>query len=96
MSNPDSFDCSTCKWGKFCDSSNPAPSEIFEIKVRGYDVKQKTCFLPEVDRDAVHWLKLYGNYKDGYLLNSGGISSQPAPYLEAMRFIKWLTTQESQ
>ena len=95
-SNRDAFDCKNWKWGKHCDASNPASSEIFEIRLPGYDVKQSTCFLPETDKEPLFWLKLYGNYKDGHLLNSGGISNQPAPYMEAMRFIKWLVTQESE
>lgn len=95
-SNKDAFDCANCKWGKHCDASNPASSEIFEIRLPGYNIKQKTCFLPEYDVDSSLWLRLYGNYKDGHLLNAGGISNQPAPYLEAMRLITWLVMQESE
>lgn len=96
MANGDAFDCKTCRWGRHCDKNNPAPSDIFEIRLKGYNIRQNTCFLPEVDRDASFWLKLYSNYLDGHLINDGGISSQPATYMEAMRFIKWLTMQTSE
>lgn len=96
MANPDAFECKKCRWGKHCDSKNPAASDIFEIRLPGYHIKQNTCFLPEYDSDSAHWLKLYSSYKDGHLLKSGGISDQPAPYIEAMRFIKWLQMQGSE
>jgi len=93
-SNPDDFDCNKCRWGRHCDKDNPAPNDIFEIKVPGYEIRQNTCFLTEYDRDSDFWLRQFSAYNSGFLLKKGGAGDQPAPYMQAMRLIKWLGTQE--
>ena len=92
--NLDSFNCAKCRWGRHCNKSNPAPYEIFEIKLDGLNIKQNTCFLPEVDNDSLFLLKMHSHYIDGHLMNQGGVANQGAYYLQAMRFIGWLKTQE--
>ena len=52
------------------------------------------CFLTDLDNDSMYWLKMYSHYSAGHLLNSGGIADQPAVYLQSMRLIAWLQTQE--
>ena len=92
--NRDSFDCNTCRWGRHCDKSNPAGSDIFEIKLDGENIKQNTCFLPEVDKESLFYIRLHSSYSDGHLFKSGGIADQPAHYMQAMRLINWLKMQE--
>jgi len=37
--------------------------------------------------DAIEFMRLYGHYKNGFLLNGGGIFQQPALYTEVMEII---------
>ena len=45
------------------------------------------CPRTMVTDDSSHLLSLFGHYKAGHLMNAGGISDQPALYMDAMRVI---------
>jgi hypothetical protein len=39
------------------------------------------------DGDAAPWIELYGHYTAGHLYQAGGVSDQPAIYMQVMRLI---------
>jgi hypothetical protein len=47
------------------------------------------CPRRATTEDSRGWIALYAHYKDGHLLRSGGLFSQPAIYLEAMRIVQF-------
>jgi len=46
-----------------------------------------SCSANLIQSDHYLYLQLYALYKDGFLLHEGGISDQPARYIQAMRII---------
>ena len=51
------------------------------------ETRSTTCPWPQVTPCARMLVELYEHYKNGFLLEAGGIIDQPAWYTEAMRFI---------
>lgn len=51
--------------------------------------KSRTCPRRLVTAESEMWLSLYPHYRAGHLYRDGGVSQQPALYLEAMRHIDY-------
>ncbi len=79
------FDCDKCKWGRHCDSSNPAP--VSQWVIPGV-IESNTCLKPMVTESTNYLLRLYMHYKNGLLPLSGGLLDQPAGFLRAMEIIE--------
>ena len=45
-------------------------------------VSSKTCLLPMITDATQSYFKLYHHYKNGVLVESGGLYDQPSKYLE--------------
>jgi len=46
-----------------------------------------TCRANLINPDHIKYLQLYALFKDGFLLEAGGVMHQPAIYIQAMRII---------
>lgn len=85
--NPQDFNCPRCspseQKGKGCTEDAPIPRrwQIDEDTYQRCPVKLVTAF-------TWHCIELYGHYKSGFLLQSGGIIDQQAKYLRIMRVIQ--------
>lgn len=79
------YDCATCKWGRHCDDSNPAPTDNW-FEIPGV-IKSGTCLLPMITPQSRYLLRLYGHYKNRLLPYAGGLLNQPNYYIEAMEHI---------
>lgn len=85
----DQFDCSTCRWGRHCDSSNPAPFAKFVIQIDGKPfLESRTCFLPMITPESGRFMRLHWHYKNRFLPHAGGICDQSNLYVEAMEVIE--------
>ena len=88
--NHKQFDCATCTH-HHCDldGSRPGsrgPSSYEQWEVKGV-IKSKTCLLPLITAFTHECLRLYRHYKNGVLLQSGGLYNQPNKYIKAMGVI---------
>ncbi len=54
---------------------------------RGKKEKHRTCPANIAETDLIPILNLYSAYQDGFLWAAGGISSQPAAYVQAIQLI---------
>lgn len=85
--NSQDFNCPQCspfdKKDKGCTKDTPIPRrwEIGGGVYRRCPVKLVTAF-------TWHCIELYGHYKNGFLLQSGGIIDQQAKYLQIMQIIQ--------
>ena len=61
--------------------------DVIEPNLRG-EYRTKWCAANIVDPLHFIYLKLYSAYKEGYLLNEGGLSDQPAIVIEAINIIE--------
>lgn len=88
------FNCAKCPWGanargKHCDESNPADFAKFVIEIGGRPFMASTsCFLPKITPASRALLRLHMHYRNGLLAQAGGISDQPALYVEAMELLE--------
>ena len=57
-------------------------------------IESDVCLLPMVSSDSVDFINLYSHYKNRILFQAGGISDQPAPYMEAMQLIHSIGSKE--
>jgi hypothetical protein len=48
------------------------------------------CPRKAITPESRAWLALYSHYENGHLFTDGGISHQPALYLEAMTMIRFI------
>lgn len=85
VQEPGKFDCNTCTWGRYCDASNPAPFEQWEVPA--INMKSAVCLKPMVTEHSHALLRLWRHYRAGILPYSGGIMNQPTAYIEAMELI---------
>ena len=83
--NRKDFDCKSCKWGRHCDDSNPAPMAQFVLPGIA---ESRTCFLPMISERSLHYIRLHKHYTNGVLAKDGGLLSQPAAYIAAMDTIE--------
>lgn len=82
---PKPFNCKACKWGKFCDSSNPAPFDMWVIE----DViTSRTCILPMITERSWQFVRLFRQYRRNILPLSGGWEDQPHSYRQAMEILE--------
>lgn len=51
-------------------------------------LETRVCLKPMISPWALEMLMLYQHYKNGVLWQGGGISDQPASYLQAMEVIE--------
>ena len=80
--DPEWAPCTTCNC---VDGVAPYPRwELIGV----VDVTNR-CPRRETSEDSRGWIALYAHYKDGHLLQSGGLFNQPAIYLEAMRTVQF-------
>ncbi len=81
---PDMFNCHTCtpskKKGLGCDGNAESP-----IAIDG--IEYKTCPGRIITPFTWYLIRLYGHYKNGYMLFSGGVIDQPQKYMQAMELI---------
>lgn len=89
-SNKKEFNCSTCNH-RHCDKNNPAPYEKWAVEgvldEPAGVFRSNTCLLPMISDRTHQLIKLHKHYKNGFLINKGGISEQPALYLDAMELL---------
>lgn len=87
---PRQFDCKTCA-ARHCDEHGELPGSIGPAPMPRYEIdgviQSNTCFLPMVSQFSRECLRLYGHYKNGLLIESGGLYDQPNVYIEAMGLI---------
>ena len=93
--NRQKFDCQQCSCHHYCgedkelfpQSKGSASFDLFEIKRAGLSIKLNSCLVPMVTRRTNYFLQMYGDYKRGNLLGSGGVNDQPNLYVQTMRFL---------
>lgn len=85
LQNRKDFDCKKCKWGRHCDSSNPAPIEQWSVP--GV-IESKVCLLPMITERSLFLIRLHKHYKQHLLFEGGGLMTQPNLYLEAMELLE--------
>jgi len=61
---------------------------VFPDGQGGYVLATRSCPRRMVSDESLFLLSLYRHYKAGHLYESGGVSNQPAKYLEAMQLIE--------
>lgn len=88
--NPQQFDCATCA-ARHCDDAGEMPGSIGPAPLARYEIpgviSSRTCLLPMVTPKSRECLRLYDHYKNGLLIESGGLYDQPNAYIEAMGLI---------
>ena len=94
--NPTGFDCGTCQH-RNCDldgekpgSNGPAGFDRWEIP--GV-IRSDICLLPMVTGFSRECLTLHRHYKNGVLIQSGGLYDQPNAYIQAMSILDAKTNQ---
>jgi len=91
--NHQQFNCVACTH-HHCDHDGGRPGSRGPAPVERWDVngviKSKVCLLPLITAFTHECLKLYRHYKNGVLLTSGGLYSQPNKYIKAMGVIDGL------
>ena len=74
-----------------CDNSGELPGSQGPAKFDRWEIKgvisSNVCFLPMITPFSQACLELYRHYKNGHLLNAGGLNKQPRIYLQAMGVI---------
>jgi len=85
---------SECLQSKGCsDLHDPTPCgktlkrSEFVWEWRGNKEKHRTCPANIVETSLIPILNLYSAYQDGFLWTAGGISAQPAAYMQAIQLI---------
>ena len=88
--NPEAVPCDTCK----CVDGDAGfyqwqflGEPIFTDDRGEFQTATRICPRRLVTADSDYLLSLYSHYKAGHLLAAGGLSDQPALYLDAMRVI---------
>lgn len=84
LQNRKDFDCSTCKWGRHCDSSNPAP---FNKWVIPDVIESDICLLPMITERSLFLIRLHKHYRNRLLFDGQGLMRQPNAYLQAMEIL---------
>lgn len=79
----DKYDCRTCRWGRHCDDTHPAPFPKWVINGEAL----RTCPLPKITELSRYMLRLVGPYQHHMLPRAGGMLDQPNLYLEAMEVL---------
>lgn len=82
------FNCATC-WHRNCDADKSKPGSngaalFARWKIDGVG-ELKTCPLPMITPFSSFMSSLSQHYRDGHLVEAGGILDQPNLYLESMR-----------
>ena len=60
---------------------------FFDVEEHGELTRKMGCPWDAVDARAAEVVGLYSHYKKGTLWTSGGLGSQPAPYVMAMKLL---------
>lgn len=81
---PKPFDCSACRWGRYCDDRNPAP---FAQWVIPGVIESRTCLLPMVTPLSRQFIRLYRQYRRNIMPNAGGWDDQYHLYKQAMEVL---------
>ncbi|TKB53306.1 hypothetical protein [Ferrimonas aestuarii] len=84
--NPKQFDCDRCPH-RHCSEEKAAQFDVWVITLGGFEHRMRVCPKPQITAATQQLLSLFGDYRQGYLLNAGGLNEQPFRYLQAMRLI---------
>ena len=96
--NRGSFSCEHCKWGRYCDASNPAPTSQWQIKIKGQVlVSSNICLLPLSDgHDLKVMIRSHGHYTNHDKLPfKGGVLDQPHVMMEAIELIDYVVNADA-
>lgn len=100
LENTIDFDCEHCRWGKHCDESNPASTDIFIINETATDkkgnksagrvvLKQNTCFKSERNQATDQWYELFVQWRENVMPISVGYLELPNYFIEVMKVHKY-------